>query len=77
MSAADESPTFMGEPVLPNRWAAVRLERDVRGMCVVSLRVGGRWVPVIRDNGDVISHVCEPSGIAAAVNPAIDEARWP
>jgi hypothetical protein len=48
-------------------WPAVNLTRDTRGMCVVSLRVGGRWVPVIRDNGDVISHFCEPGGIAAAV----------
>jgi hypothetical protein len=73
-SVPDVAPTFMGEPVLPTRWAAVQLQRDTQGMCIVSLRVGGKWVPVIRDSGDVISHFCEPSGVAAAVNAALGSA---
>jgi hypothetical protein len=58
-------------------WPAVNLTRDTRGMCVVSLRIEGRWVPVIRDNGDVISHFCEPSGIAAAVENQAGACTWP
>ncbi len=72
-----ESPTFMGEPVLPNRWAAVQLERDTKGQCKVSLNVGGKWVLVLVDSGDVISHVCHPSGIAKAVNTALASATEP
>jgi len=49
---------------------AVKLERDTHGRCVVSLRAHGQWVPVIRDYGDAISHVCEPAGIAAAIASA-------
>ena len=36
--------------------------------CVVSIEIDGEWVPVIRDNGDVISHIVEPSGIERAIN---------
>ena len=40
----------------------VRLSQS--GDCVVSLEIDGRWVDVIRDNAETISHIVEPSGIA-------------
>lgn len=37
------------------------------GMCEVSLEIDGKWIVVIRDNGDLISHIVEPSGIEMAI----------
>lgn len=36
--------------------------------CVVSIEVNGAWVPVIVDNGDVISHIVEPLGVQRAID---------
>lgn len=49
------------------RGCAIRLTRDPRGMCEVWLCFDGREVPVIRDNGDLISHYVEPLGIDHAI----------
>lgn len=49
---------------------AIRLTRDTRGMCVVWLCFDGKEVPVIQDNGDVISHYVEPLGIESAIRKA-------
>lgn len=40
------------------------------GMCEVSIEVQGKWIPVIRDNGDTISHIVEPLGIRSAIAKA-------
>ena len=45
----------------------IRLTRGPSGECVVSIEVGRRWVDVIRDRGDVISHIVEPAGIWTAL----------
>jgi hypothetical protein len=47
-------------------WPAISLTR-IGIDCVVAIEVDGRWVPVIRDNGDVISHIVEPLGVERAI----------
>jgi len=49
------------------RLQGIRLTRSPSGECAVAFEVGGRWVGVIRDRGEVISHIVEPGGIAAAL----------
>lgn len=39
-----------------SKYHPIRLTRDTDGMCEVSICVRGMWVPVIRDNGDIICH---------------------
>lgn len=51
-------------------YPAVQLTRNTMGMCVVSLEIGGKWVPVIKDNGDIIGHIVEPLGIRLAIERA-------
>jgi Lar family restriction alleviation protein len=46
---------------------AVKLTRDDEGMCEVSLEIDGQWIPVIRDNGEFISHIVEPQGVSIAI----------
>jgi hypothetical protein len=45
----------------------IRLTRSPSGECVVSIELHGTWVDVIRDRGDVISHIVEPAGIESAI----------
>ncbi len=49
------------------KYHAIHLEKLPSGMCIVSVEHNGKFIPVIRDNGDVISHYVEPSGIVAAI----------
>lgn len=75
-NAALKAKVFDGRttrPVAPG--VAIRLTRDTRGMCVVWLCFDGKEVPVIRDNGDIISHYVEPLGIATAVREATTGAQ--
>ena len=54
------------------RLQGIRLTRSPSGECVVSLQgPAGGWVDVIRDRGDVISHIVEPGGIAGALERGV------
>jgi hypothetical protein len=72
-------PLFRAAPVSERAedardYPAVQLTRDTVGMCVVSLEIGGKWVPVIKDNGDIIGHIVEPLGIRLAIERAATNA---
>lgn len=52
------------------RWLSIEsihLERGTNGVCVVSLVIDGRLVPVIRDGGEIISHYVERSAVDEAI----------
>jgi hypothetical protein len=58
--------TFVNSVTL--RISGISLTRGPGGDCTVSIQVGGRWVAVIEDNGDLISHIVEPLGILSALD---------
>jgi hypothetical protein len=49
---------------------AIHLTRSSGGTTTVAIDVGGRWVNVITEHGDIISHIVEPLGIRRAIERA-------
>jgi hypothetical protein len=49
--------------------SGISLTRGPSGDCTVSIQVkDGRWIAVLEDNGDLISHIVEPLGILRALD---------
>jgi hypothetical protein len=57
------------------RISGISLTRGPSGDCTVSVEVGGRWIAVIEDNGEIISHIVEPLGILRALEDPAAERR--
>lgn len=52
-----------------HKFRGIHLLRTVDGRCVVSLDIEGKLVPVISDNGDVISHYAHRTGTVIDLTP--------
>ncbi len=53
---------------------AIHLTRSSGGTTSVAVDVGGRWVNVITEHDDIISHIVEPLGIRKRVEQALGSA---
>jgi hypothetical protein len=45
----------------------IHLIRYTDGTLIVRIEVDGQWVDVIRESGEIVSHIIEPAGIEAAI----------
>lgn len=54
----------------PN-FPAIHLTRSSGGTTTVAIDVGGRWVNVITEHGEIISHIVEPLGIRKRIEQAL------
>jgi hypothetical protein len=65
----------MRQTILAKDMPAIMLARNPKtGLCVVSVEIvageGRKWVSVIEDGGDLISHIVEPLGVELAIKRA-------
>lgn len=68
----EQAAELLRRTVLPAEFPAIHLTRSSGGTTIVAVDVGGRWVNVITEHGEIISHIIEPLGIRRRIEQALD-----